>query len=335
MDRAAEIDQLDIRVFDPVLSVTGTGDRHSLLAVQRSVARRHGSYVYLEIGSYQGGSLQPHLVDPRCRRIFSIDPRVLQMPDDRARGCVIRYAENSLAGMLANLARVPGADLAKLRTFESDSAALPPGAIVPRCHLVFIDGNHTQAAVLSDFRFAAGVASDDAVILFHDTFIVHPAIKRACRELRRQGRRFRALFLKDDIFALFLDPSLVDEDPYLSSQVAATTWSWLAYRLRGFCRRLGSPRHAAGGRRDISAPRRTAQAGSIRPERTEKRRVRTVDQRHACSRANAAESENRAGNPALGRASGNTLSHRAGADAGFSRPALAQAIWTSRLKFFH
>ena len=69
------IDDLDLSVFDLVPSQTSDAEKRSLLAVQRAVARRFGAYNYLEIGSHLGGSLQPHVRDPRCAHIDSIDLR--------------------------------------------------------------------------------------------------------------------------------------------------------------------------------------------------------------------------------------------------------------------
>jgi len=43
----------------------------SLLAVQRAVARKHGEYTYLEIGSHLGGSLQPHLATIDAKGSYS------------------------------------------------------------------------------------------------------------------------------------------------------------------------------------------------------------------------------------------------------------------------
>lgn len=56
-DVSARIDRLDITLFDHVFSDTSASDRRALLAAQRAVARAHGEYVYLEIGSHLGGTI--------------------------------------------------------------------------------------------------------------------------------------------------------------------------------------------------------------------------------------------------------------------------------------
>lgn len=68
---SSRISSLDTSLFETVPTLVYAPDKLSLLAVQRAV-RKLKSYSYLEIGSYQGGTLQPHLGDPRCKRIYSI-----------------------------------------------------------------------------------------------------------------------------------------------------------------------------------------------------------------------------------------------------------------------
>ena len=100
------IARLDLSLFDQIESQTSALDRRSLLACQLAIRSLKGSYVYLEIGSYLGGSLVPHLLDERCEHIFSIDKRQRRPPD--ARGCPYEYADNSTSRMLENLeASVP------------------------------------------------------------------------------------------------------------------------------------------------------------------------------------------------------------------------------------
>src|SRR5580700_12032764 len=97
----ADVDEritaLDLSLFDGVSTQTYPEDRSSLLLLQRCV-RRSGDYIYAEIGSHLGGTLQPHLVDSRCTLIYSIDKRPLEQPDE-SRG-VWQYEGNSTKRML-------------------------------------------------------------------------------------------------------------------------------------------------------------------------------------------------------------------------------------------
>src|SRR4051812_12044666 len=89
-DRIAE---LDLSLFDVIPSQSTSDDKGSLLALQLAVRDAVGEYTYLEIGSYLGGSIQPHLLDPECRKIYSIDKRPRSQPDER--GIDYIYENNS------------------------------------------------------------------------------------------------------------------------------------------------------------------------------------------------------------------------------------------------
>ena len=127
---------LDITLFDHFRSQTALRDRLSLLALHNACRDFYGTFRYLEIGSYLGGSLQALIRDPRCVEIVSIDARADVAPDD-LKG-EVAYEDNTTELMLENLRALPGADLTKLRTFRRfDGRArrrrtLPPTALLHR-----------------------------------------------------------------------------------------------------------------------------------------------------------------------------------------------------------
>ena len=162
------IEELDEMLFESIMSQTSLGCRHSLLAVQRAVASRRSTYSYLEIGSFHGGSLQTHLVDERCTKIYSIDPRPDLTPDDIAPGVLKRYADNSSEHMMRMLENIGHGDLAKIVLFDSDASEIETERIEPRPNIAFIDGEHTSKAVISDFSFCESVLCDGGVVIFHD-----------------------------------------------------------------------------------------------------------------------------------------------------------------------
>ena len=94
------IQLMDVSLFDGIASETSVEDRRSLLLIQKSL-RDLGEYVYLEIGSHLGGSIQAHFADPKCKLIYSIDKRPLSQPDER--GIRYPYPENSTHRMITNL----------------------------------------------------------------------------------------------------------------------------------------------------------------------------------------------------------------------------------------
>jgi hypothetical protein len=211
-----QIDALDISVFEAIPSQTSDGDRRSLLAIQRITARKHGEFNYLEIGSHLGGSIQSYLLDERCKRIYSIDPRPKQQPDDRSPGYVAYYQDNSSGRMLALLRSIGHGDIAKIECIELDASEIPANGIKDRPEIAFIDGEHTKAAVLSDFCFCEQIVSSAGTIAFHDFGIIYPAILDICRSLRKKHRPFVPLKLEGGVFAIFFDADKIHQDPYLA-----------------------------------------------------------------------------------------------------------------------
>lgn len=241
-----QIENLDITLFAHIPSQTSVGDRRSLLAVQRATGRKHGSYTYLEIGSHLGGSIQPYLVDHRCTRIYSIDPRPVLLPDDRSPEYMSEYPENSTERMLRFLEAVDSGGITKIQCFETDASKVDRGAIVEKPHVAFIDGEHTRDAVLSDFDFCIGVIAQGGVILFHDFYILHGAIGEIVSSLKSRNRDFAALKLDGNMFGIFLDPSLVRFDPFLHEWHRRRRRFWIGFRVKMILRSvLPAPVHSS------------------------------------------------------------------------------------------
>ena len=196
------IERLDLRLFDAVPSQTEPGDRTTLLTIQRGL-RRRGEYVYLEIGSYLGGTLQPHYGDPRCRRIYAIDKRPTQTPDERGR--FFSYPDNSTAAMIENLRRAyPGVGPEKLRTFDADAREVNPRALEEAPDFCFIDGEHTNTAALSDFEFCLKAAKKDSIIAFHDAALIIEALHEIKQRLAADAIPFAGMKLGGNVYALAL-----------------------------------------------------------------------------------------------------------------------------------
>lgn len=197
------IGRLDLSLFSAIHSQSDDGDKRSWLALQRAArSGERGSYCFLEIGSYLGGSLQPHLLDPRCRRILSIDNRPAEPPDSRGTG--LGYPDNSTARMMANLRAVDAAATGKIDCFEADARDLDPAGFADRPDLCFIDGEHTEQAVASDFLFCLRAAAPEVVVYFHDDWVIHPALSAILRGLRAERRPHRAFKLGGSTFAIAL-----------------------------------------------------------------------------------------------------------------------------------
>lgn len=202
---------LDAGLFDLVETQSTAKDRRSWLAVQRAVRGERSSFVYLEIGSYRGGSLQQYLQDPKCSRIYSIDNRTRDQ----------RHADNSEQTMLENLRTVAPDQLPKLVCFDSDARDLRPGSVLDVPDVCFIDGQHTNEAVLSDFAFCLSVCARDAVIYFHDAGRTRVGIAKCLRRLKRSNRPYVAHKLPGNTFVVALEDSPVRTDPRVRQMAVA------------------------------------------------------------------------------------------------------------------
>jgi hypothetical protein len=230
-DIVEKIEGLDLSVFDPIASQTVDDDKLSLLAIQRAV-RTRGEYVYLEIGSHLGGTLQPHLLDPRCTKIYSIDPRPFIVNDER--GEQQRYIDNSTKRMIDLLSEIAPEQVHKVVTFDSDSSEIEPSDIYPKPDLCFIDGEHTNEAATKDFSFCFAVAADPAAIVFHDFDLVYKAVKQAIHRLRSDVNAYDAMKLGGSVFAISLGGSPIETDQKIRSMRKSTGYHFLrsAVRLR-------------------------------------------------------------------------------------------------------
>lgn len=242
------------------------GDRLTLIAVRDAVATRLGSYTYLEIGSYLGGSLQPHLLDPRCTAVYSIDSRPEETPD--IRDPKPHYERNTTAEMRRLLAEAHGPSvLAKMRTFDSDAADVPTDSVTPLASLCFIDGEHTDAAVLRDFQSAQRMSTRPCVIAFDDADLIYGGLAACIGSLK--GQEFTAYVLPSKIGVIELglpiheDPTiarmLLTMDAHLYAMTTLDRYRVMALeyeRLRSMVRRaVPGIRHVAAlGRRIMRLP---------------------------------------------------------------------------------
>src|SRR5215213_10018907 len=110
---------LDLKLFEKIDSQSTEHDKQSMLALQNAVRQMRPGYKYLEIGSYLGGSIQPHLLDDKCAHIYSLDKRPLKQPD--ARGFDYTYLNNSTERMLEKLREVAADKMDKITTLDGDT----------------------------------------------------------------------------------------------------------------------------------------------------------------------------------------------------------------------
>jgi hypothetical protein len=195
------IDELDIGLFSQIESQSTDHDKGSFLALQAAVRSLRPGYSYLEIGSYLGGSIQPHLLDPVCAKIFSIDKRPKVQPD--ARGFDWTYLNNSTERMMANLREVAADKIDKVITIDGDTNEIKPDAVTDKIQLCLIDGEHTDHAMKRDFEFCRKVLDPNGgAIAFHDAQITYNGIYECIEDLKAEGVEFRAYNLPSVLFVV-------------------------------------------------------------------------------------------------------------------------------------
>lgn len=199
------IKQLDVALFSAIPSQTTEGDKKSLLAVQNCARAQSDPYVYLEIGSHLGGSIQPHLLDPKCAKIYSIDKRPAVQPDEG--GHMFPYPDNSTNRMLSNLATIDAVGVKKIECIDESTGCIPPSVIQQPPNLCFIDGEHTRRAVMADFEFCTKVCAPGATIVFHDAQTVFRALRSIVTSLKRCQREFSSHAFLDVVYLVCLDKS--------------------------------------------------------------------------------------------------------------------------------
>jgi hypothetical protein len=183
------------------------GDRSTLLRLQ-NIARRK-PYVYLELGSHVGGTLVPHLLDPMCKIIYSVDKRPADQPDER--GIRFAYPENTTARMVSTL-RTAVSDLGKLRTYDMGSAELTPDLIQEPPDLIFVDAEHTNRAAFGDFLNLRKLAAPNCIIAFHDSNLIFDALLNVESLLGHEETRHTCLFLPATVFVVLLGELCDNQD---------------------------------------------------------------------------------------------------------------------------
>lgn len=214
----AAIGELDLTLFSKIESQSSDSDKRSMLAIQAAVRELRETYVYLEIGSYLGGSIQPYLLDPKCRRIISIDKRPAVQND--ARGYDWRYANNSTRRMLDNLRSVDEGSIEKISTIDGSTETIDPAEVGDLAQICLIDGEHTDAAMRNDFLFCRKVLDESCgAIVFHDSQITYNGIYECVQDLKREGVEFRAYNLPSVVFVIEFGDMVLHQHPAISKML--------------------------------------------------------------------------------------------------------------------
>jgi hypothetical protein len=233
---AQRIYDLDESLFSLIEAQLTDWDARALLAIHAATAARLGQFAYLEVGSYLGGSLQVVMRDPRCTDVMSVDLRCELSPDNRGPESV--YNGNTTARMLEQLAKLPDVDLMKLSTFDAGTDALLAAELPVRPSVAFVDGEHTDEAVLRDAYFCAEALRGCGVIAFHDYPVVADGISQFVRGAWSEISF--ALAFTGRVFAIELGGAAILRSPAIDRAVSSS-WHSLMWRLVNRPKRTALP----------------------------------------------------------------------------------------------
>jgi hypothetical protein len=187
--------------YFPIPSQTSTADKTALLSLMRLFNK---DYNYLEIGSFLGGSLTPHLLENKCKTILSIDDREKIQPDER--GIDYDYREITTQMMRDRLLS-HNFKIDKLETF--DHSINEYKNIDKLYDIAFIDGEHTDIACYRDFLYTFKLLKQDSICIFHDSHIVYKGIQSILIYLDFNNINYKFVKISDcDVSVLFFGTTI-------------------------------------------------------------------------------------------------------------------------------
>lgn len=178
-------DTSDLGKIFPVASQTTPADQLFIKNIVSLMAEKAGTYAYIELGSFLGGTLAPFLIAKDCNSVLSVDDRGRQQPDER--GPKYDYAGITSQTMIDNLHK-NGLPTSKLKTFDGSVENLPLSQ--SQFDLAFIDAEHTDEAVFRDFVYLLEHMKPDCIVMFHDSSLTSKGIANIIT-LEQQKRHSR------------------------------------------------------------------------------------------------------------------------------------------------
>ncbi len=189
----------NLNIEFPITSQTTENDKLALLKI-RDILGASGQYKYLEVGSFLGGSLTPFLRDEKCIKVLSIDKREKLISDERG-------AKYDYKG-ITNQVMIDGINL---RGIKTDKLAVFDGSVdefesnEEKYDFLFIDGEHTDSACFRDFIYAERLLNKDCIIAFHDSTLIHKALKLICILLDSKKYIYKFIKIKNsEVSVLFV-----------------------------------------------------------------------------------------------------------------------------------
>ena len=128
--------------------------------------------------------------------------------------------------MMETLAKV-SENREKITTIDGDSKTIDPSEIVDKIQLCFIDGEHTDEAVVSDFRFCLQVLGDRGAIVFHDAQITYNGIAECIKYLEDKGLDFKAYVLPHIVFVVEIGDFPLHKNAAIAEKLRGNYHSYL------------------------------------------------------------------------------------------------------------
>ena len=102
--------------------------------------------------------------------------------------------------MLDNLSRVGSTE--KITTIDGSTSNIAKSEVDVPIDLCFIDGEHTDNAVIADFNFCLETLNDNGAIFFHDAQITYNGIAECVQLLQAGNTPFKAYALPNVVFVV-------------------------------------------------------------------------------------------------------------------------------------
>ncbi len=103
-----------------------------------------------------------------------------------------------------------GIDTQRLETFDGSVDEVGPR--FESYDALFIDGEHTDWACFRDFIHGEKLLKSDSVVIFHDSTLVHKAIRIIAELLRARGSKYKLVKFKSSEISLVLRGQYADLD---------------------------------------------------------------------------------------------------------------------------
>src|SRR4029079_9960690 len=91
----------------------------------------------------------------------------------------------------------------------------------------FIDGEHTDEAVLTDFQFCLDVLAENGAVLFHDASVTYYGLGQCLSHLDQMDVRYRAYSLPNIVFVIEIGDFPMHRNPAILDRLTNNQASYI------------------------------------------------------------------------------------------------------------